>query len=140
GTREGRADGRRGERVRRRERERPAVSGGPEAGGRAGPTTPGLPEGPQRQGGRPGTARTRASCGVQGEPHARDPVCGAGECDARRDQRRAPIVVRHVPGAAGAMTDRAHHVGIAVKRLEDGLALYRTLGLEPESVEDVPTE
>ena len=38
------------------------------------------------------------------------------------------------------MTNRAHHVGIAVKRLEDGLALYRTLGLEPESVEDVPTE
>ncbi len=38
------------------------------------------------------------------------------------------------------MIGRAHHVGIAVKRLDDGLALYRTLGLEPESVEDVPTD
>ncbi len=38
------------------------------------------------------------------------------------------------------MIGRAHHVGIAVKRLDDGLALYRTLGLEADSVEEVPTE
>jgi methylmalonyl-CoA/ethylmalonyl-CoA epimerase len=34
----------------------------------------------------------------------------------------------------------AHHVGIAVRRLEDALAGYRSLGLEPESVEAIPSQ
>lgn len=38
------------------------------------------------------------------------------------------------------MIGPAHHVGIAVKRLEDGVALYRALGFEPASVEDIPSE
>jgi methylmalonyl-CoA/ethylmalonyl-CoA epimerase len=34
----------------------------------------------------------------------------------------------------------SHHIGIAVRRLEDALAKYKTLGLEPESVEEVPSQ
>lgn len=32
------------------------------------------------------------------------------------------------------------HIGIAVKRLDDAIALYRALGLEPESIEDMTSE
>ncbi len=32
------------------------------------------------------------------------------------------------------------HIGIAVRRLEDALDRYRALGLEPESIEEIPTE
>src|SRR3989475_9204768 len=38
------------------------------------------------------------------------------------------------------MIGPAHHVGIAVKRLEDGVVPYRALGFEPASVEDIPSE
>ncbi len=38
------------------------------------------------------------------------------------------------------MIGPAHHVGIAVKRLEDGVALYRALGLKLETIEDIPSE
>lgn len=38
------------------------------------------------------------------------------------------------------MIGPAHHVGIAVRRLDDALAAYRRLGLEPESIEDVPSQ
>ncbi|HYT00997.1 MAG TPA: methylmalonyl-CoA epimerase [Thermoplasmata archaeon] len=38
------------------------------------------------------------------------------------------------------MIRTAHHVGIALKRLDEGLAIYRALGFEPESVEEIPSE
>jgi methylmalonyl-CoA/ethylmalonyl-CoA epimerase len=38
------------------------------------------------------------------------------------------------------MIGPAHHVGIAVKRLEDALAGYRTLGFRPEAIEEVPSQ
>ena len=38
------------------------------------------------------------------------------------------------------MIGPSHHIGIAVRRLEDALAKYKTLGLEPESVEEVPSQ
>ena len=38
------------------------------------------------------------------------------------------------------MIRSAHHVGIAVKSLEQALDGYRALGLEAESVEDVPSQ
>jgi methylmalonyl-CoA/ethylmalonyl-CoA epimerase len=34
----------------------------------------------------------------------------------------------------------AHHVGIAVKRLDEALGGYRTFGFEPESIEEVPSQ
>jgi methylmalonyl-CoA epimerase len=34
----------------------------------------------------------------------------------------------------------AHHVGIAVKRLDEALVGYRTFGFEPESIEEVPSQ
>ena len=38
------------------------------------------------------------------------------------------------------MIGPAHHIGIAVKSLLEALERYRALGLEPESIEDIPTE
>ena len=38
------------------------------------------------------------------------------------------------------MIGPAHHIGIAVKSLHEALEKYRALGLEPESIEDIPTE
>lgn len=38
------------------------------------------------------------------------------------------------------MIGPAHHVGVAVKSLEDALDGYRALGLRPESVEEVPSQ
>ena len=38
------------------------------------------------------------------------------------------------------MIGPAHHVGIAVKRLEDALVTYGTLGFAAESVEEVPSQ
>jgi methylmalonyl-CoA/ethylmalonyl-CoA epimerase len=38
------------------------------------------------------------------------------------------------------MIGPAHHVGIAIRHLEDGVAVYRALGLEPAAVEDIPSE
>jgi methylmalonyl-CoA/ethylmalonyl-CoA epimerase len=38
------------------------------------------------------------------------------------------------------MIGPAHHVGVAVRSLDAALADYRTLGFEPESVEEVPTQ
>lgn len=38
------------------------------------------------------------------------------------------------------MIGPAHHIGVAVRHLEDALARYRAFGLEPASVEEVPSE
>ena len=38
------------------------------------------------------------------------------------------------------MIGPAHHVGIAVKRIEDGVVPYRALGFEPASMEEIPSE
>jgi methylmalonyl-CoA epimerase len=38
------------------------------------------------------------------------------------------------------MIGPAHHVGIAVRRLEDALAGYRAFGFEPEGIEEVPAQ
>jgi methylmalonyl-CoA/ethylmalonyl-CoA epimerase len=38
------------------------------------------------------------------------------------------------------MIGPAHHVGIAVRRLDDALARYRAFGFEPEEVEEVPSQ
>lgn len=38
------------------------------------------------------------------------------------------------------MIERVHHIGIAVRSLEQGLARYRALGLSPSSVEDIASE
>ena len=38
------------------------------------------------------------------------------------------------------MMGPAHHVGIAVKRIDAALAAYRAFGLVPESVEEVPSQ
>ncbi|MCI4371962.1 MAG: methylmalonyl-CoA epimerase [Thermoplasmata archaeon] len=38
------------------------------------------------------------------------------------------------------MIGPAHHVGIAVRTIDDALRVYRGLGLEPESVEEIPSE
>ncbi len=38
------------------------------------------------------------------------------------------------------MIGPAHHIGVAVRSLEASLDRYRRLGLEPESVEEIPTE
>lgn len=38
------------------------------------------------------------------------------------------------------MIGPAHHVGVAVKRLDEALRSYRTLGFEPESIEDVSSQ
>jgi methylmalonyl-CoA/ethylmalonyl-CoA epimerase len=38
------------------------------------------------------------------------------------------------------MIGPAHHVGIAVRRLEDALAGYRAFGFEPEAIEEVPAQ
>jgi len=34
----------------------------------------------------------------------------------------------------------AHHVGIAVRRIDEAVERYRALGLQPETIEDVPSE
>jgi methylmalonyl-CoA/ethylmalonyl-CoA epimerase len=38
------------------------------------------------------------------------------------------------------MIGPAHHIGVAVRDLNTAVADYRTLGFEPESVEEVPTQ
>lgn len=38
------------------------------------------------------------------------------------------------------MIGPAHHIGVAVRSLEESLDLYRRLGLEPESIEEIPSE
>lgn len=38
------------------------------------------------------------------------------------------------------MIGPADHIGIAVKRLDDAIALYGTFGLQPESIEDIASE
>lgn len=38
------------------------------------------------------------------------------------------------------MIGDAHHIGVAVKRLDVALTAYRHLGFEPESIEDVPSQ
>ena len=38
------------------------------------------------------------------------------------------------------MIGPAHHVGIAVWRLDEAVERYRALGLQPEIIEDVPSE
>src|SRR5207249_4200510 len=38
------------------------------------------------------------------------------------------------------MIGAAHHVGIAVKSLQDALEGYRRLGLEPDFTEEVPSQ
>lgn len=38
------------------------------------------------------------------------------------------------------MIGPADHIGIAVKRLDDAIAFYRTIGFEPDSIEEIPTE
>lgn len=38
------------------------------------------------------------------------------------------------------MIGPAHHVGIAVRRLDEAVASYRRLGLEPESIEEIPSQ
>lgn len=38
------------------------------------------------------------------------------------------------------MIGHAHHIGVAVRSLEESLDLYRRLGLEPESIEEIPSE
>jgi methylmalonyl-CoA/ethylmalonyl-CoA epimerase len=38
------------------------------------------------------------------------------------------------------MIGPAHHVGVAVRSLDEALADYRTMGFEAESVEDVPAQ
>lgn len=38
------------------------------------------------------------------------------------------------------MIGPADHIGIAVKRLDDAIAFYRTIGLEAGSIEKIPTE
>ena len=38
------------------------------------------------------------------------------------------------------MIGAAHHVGIAVRRIDEAVERYRALGLQPETIEDVPSE
>jgi len=38
------------------------------------------------------------------------------------------------------MIGPAHHIGIAVKRIDAALAAYRAFGLVPDSVEEVPSQ
>src|SRR5439155_25149088 len=122
-----RADDRRGECLRRGGRASPAPEAGPASRTGTRPAGARLPGEAQPGGGRLASPPPRGRSPVRWEPDARNLGLGASEGDARGDQRRPPDGVRHVQAEARSMIGPAHHVGIAVKSLQEALEGYRRM-------------
>src|SRR5207302_6143894 len=134
------ADGRWRECLPRGGRADPDPQDEPQARRRKGANVATVSRGAGSEGGEEASGPPRGRRTEGGEHHAGPRRGGEDKGNARRDQRRAPDRLRNVPPQAGSMIGPAHHIGVAVRRLDEALADYGKLGFEAGPVEEMPTQ